>query len=123
MAVIDRIAWATVAVADQTVMKDFFVEVLGFSIKTDAEMWPGARWLEVVPPGAETGLVLSNASDFGREPDSQYPIGLVSGDLDAVVAAAKGRGLDATEPTAEGWGTFVRITDPEGRELLVRAAD
>lgn len=120
---IDRIAWATIAVADQDGMQDFFVNVLGFSIKTDAEMWPGARWLEVIPPGAETGLVLSRASDFGREPDKHYPIGLVSRDLAAVVAAARERGLTATEPASEGWGTSVRVTDPEGRELLVRAAD
>lgn len=119
---IDRIAWATVAVANQDVMKDFFVDVLGFSIKTDSEMWPGARWLEVVPPNAETSLVLSRASDFGKNPDAQYPIGLVSGDLPAVVAAARKRGLEATEPASEGWGTFARVTDPEGRELLVRAS-
>lgn len=120
---IDRIAWATVAVADQDVMKDFFVDVLGFSVKADSEMWPGARWLEVAPPNAETSLVLSKAGDFGKEPDSQYPIGLVSGDLLAVVAAARRRGLDATDPASEGWGTFVRVTDPEGRDLLVRASE
>ncbi|WP_068797019.1 GNAT family N-acetyltransferase [Pseudonocardia sp. HH130630-07] len=120
-AMIERIAWATVAVADQDVMREFFVDVLGFEVRADAEMWPGARWLEVVPPGAETGLVLSRASDFGREPDAQYPVGLVARDLAGVVAAARARGLAATEPATESWGTSARITDPEGRELLVRA--
>ncbi|MEQ3551152.1 VOC family protein [Pseudonocardia nematodicida] len=120
---IDRIAWATVAVADQDVMRGFFVDVLGFEVRTDTEMWPGARWLEVAPPGAETGLVLSGAADFGREPDTQYPIGLVARDLSTVVDAARTRGLTATDPESQGWGTFVRVTDPEGRDLLVRAAD
>ena len=101
-------------------MRGFFVDVLGFVVLTDTEMWPGARWLEVAPPGAQTGVVLSRAADFEREPDTQYPIGLHATDLAAVVAAARRHGVAVTDPTTEEWGSFVRVTDPEGRQLLVR---
>ncbi|MFP5023314.1 VOC family protein [Pseudonocardia phyllosphaerae] len=117
-----RIAWATVAVADQGVMLDFFTSVLGFTVRTDAEMWPGASWIEVVPPDADTGLVLSRAGDFGREPDTAYPVGLITDDLDGVVARVRERGLAATDPVDEDWGRYATLTDPEGRELLLRGA-
>lgn len=101
-------------------MRRFFVDVLGFSVVTDAEMWDGARWLEVAPAGAQTTLVLSKASDFDRDPDSQYPIGLHASDLQALADAAKAHGCETTEPVTESWGSYVRLTDPEGRQLLVR---
>lgn len=101
-------------------MREFFVDVLGFSVVADAEMWDGARWLEVAPAGAQTSLVLSKAADFDREPDTQYPIGLHASDLQAVADAAERFGAKTTEPITESWGSFVKLMDPEGRELLVR---
>ncbi|MGH3984787.1 MAG: VOC family protein, partial [Pseudonocardiaceae bacterium] len=44
---ITRIHWAMLAVTDQDTMVEFFVDKLGFEKRTDAEMWPGARWIEV----------------------------------------------------------------------------
>ena len=48
---IGRVAAAVVVVADQDVMLEFFVGKLGFTTVIDREMWPGARWVEVAPPG------------------------------------------------------------------------
>ena len=116
---ITRISGAILAVADQDVMIEFFVEKLGFALTTDAEMWPGARWVEVTPPGAQTGLVLSPAKQFDREPDRQYPMVFATDDLDGTVAALRSAGVQVTDPVAEGWGTSVNVTDPEGRQFLV----
>lgn len=116
---ISRIGVAVVAVADQDVMKAFFVDKLGFTLTTDAEMWPGARWVEVAPPGGGTGLVLSAAKDFDRDPDPQYPMTFSCADLAATAAELAAAGVEVTEPVSEPWGTFIRVTDPEGRELLV----
>lgn len=66
---ISKIGFVTLAVTDQDVMARFFVDKLGFTKTIDAEMWPGARSVQVTPPGAQTSLVLSRATDFGREPD------------------------------------------------------
>ncbi|WP_219412539.1 VOC family protein [Pseudonocardia nigra] len=116
---ISRIASAIVAVADQDVMRDFFVERLGFTLLTDAEMWPGARWVEVVPSGGGTGLVLSAAKDFGRDPDPQYPMTFGCADLVATAAELRAAGVEVTDPVTEPWGSYIRVTDPEGRALLV----
>ncbi|MEU7812550.1 VOC family protein [Pseudonocardia sp. NPDC049154] len=118
MSGIRRVAGAILAVADQDRMLEFFGR-LGFETVTDAEMWPGARWVEVRPPGAETSVVLSAAKDFGRDPDQGYPMTFATEDVAAFAAEVRAAGVEVTEPTTEGWGTFVNVTDPEGRQLLV----
>jgi lactoylglutathione lyase len=75
----------------------------------------GARWIEVAPKGERTGLVLSSAAAFGREPSIEYPVGFSSAGLPGTVGQLRAAGVTVTEP----WGTYVRITDPEGRQLLV----
>ncbi|WP_232663571.1 VOC family protein [Pseudonocardia sp. TRM90224] len=116
---IDRIATAVVVVADQDTMLAFFTGPLGFTLTTDAEMWPGARWVEVAPPGGGTSLVLSAAKDFDREPDQVYPMTFTSSDLAATAARLTADGVEVTDRITEPWGTYIRVTDPEGRQLVV----
>jgi predicted enzyme related to lactoylglutathione lyase len=117
--VIRSISVAVLGVADQDVMRDFFVDRLGFSVTTDAEMWPGARWLELAPPGGGTGLVLNAASDFEQPPDKGYPMTFATDDLAGTAAELRAAGVEVAGPTAESWGSYLRITDPEGRTLVV----
>jgi predicted enzyme related to lactoylglutathione lyase len=86
-------------------MIEFFVGRLGLALTTDAEMWPEARGVEVTPPGAQTGLVLSAAKDFGREPDQQCLMVFAADDLDATVADLRAKGVEVTDPVTEGRGT------------------
>ncbi|MGH4025315.1 MAG: VOC family protein [Pseudonocardiaceae bacterium] len=116
---ITRIHWAMLGVADQDTMIEFFVDKLGFEKRTDAEMWPGARWVEVVPKGERTGLVLSRAADFGREPSTEYPVGFSCPSLPEPVEKLRAAGVPVIDPVTEGWGSYIRVTDPEGREFLV----
>lgn len=48
----------SLAVADLDRARDFYVDVLGFEVRGDREPWPGARMIEVAPPGSAIGLVL-----------------------------------------------------------------
>ncbi len=114
-----RISAAILAVADQDIMIDFFVSVLGFEVGTDAEMWPGARWVDLTPPGGGTRVVLSAARDFDREPDRQYPMVFEVPDVAAEAARLRAGGMAVDGPTTEAWGTYVRLTDPEGRQLMI----
>jgi lactoylglutathione lyase len=121
--VITRVAAAILAVGDQDVMAAFLVDGLGFTKTTDAEMWPGARWVELTPPGGGTSVVLNAAKDFGREPDAGYPMTFACADLEATAAELRAAGLDVRGPVVEDWGSYVEVTDPEGRKLLVRAGE
>jgi lactoylglutathione lyase len=108
-----------VNVADQETMLDFFVNKLGFEKTTDAEMWPGARWLEVKAPGSETGLVLTRAADFEKEPDEGYPGTFSCDNLEATRAKYADAGITVGEISHEPWGSYCWVTDPEGRQFIL----
>lgn len=48
---IQRMSYAAIFVLDQDQAKDFYVNKLGFEVKTDASMPNGFRWLTVSPKG------------------------------------------------------------------------
>ena len=74
-----RIQSVSVPVADQDRALAFYIDVLGCELRTDIELWPGARWVEVVPPGSEVGIALLPA-------DGEIPVGLRLGTDDADAA-------------------------------------
>ena len=47
---ITNVSLTTVYCLDQTAAKAWYVEKLGFEPRTDAELWPGARWVTVGHP-------------------------------------------------------------------------
>lgn len=111
----------TMYVEDQDRMVAFFTEKLDFDKRTDAEMGPGRRWIEVVPRGARTGLALLKASDFEREPDKEYAVIYNCGDLEVAGERLKENGIEVTDIVTEFWGSYRLITDPEGRDLMISA--
>ncbi|MDQ2789188.1 MAG: VOC family protein [Actinomycetota bacterium] len=103
-------------VANQDAALKFYTEVLGCELRTDVEVWPGARLVEVVPPGSSVGLVL-------LPPDSGIPIAVRLGTADAQVAhdaiAASGVKLHNDEVLLiEGAPPMFAFTDPDGNELV-----
>jgi catechol 2,3-dioxygenase-like lactoylglutathione lyase family enzyme len=45
----------------------FYVGALGFELREDAPLGDGKRWVVVVPPGGETGLLLARADGPEQE--------------------------------------------------------
>lgn len=109
----------TLYVADQAAMTSFFTEQMGFAKRTDAEMGPGKRWIEVVPEGARTSLALLAARDFDRAPDTEYPLTFACPDLEAAGPLLEERGVAVGEIVSEFWGSYRWITDPEGRRFII----
>src|ERR1700679_3114642 len=66
MTMTTRVQSVSIPVADQDRALAFYTEVLGCELRTDIEVWPGARLVELVPPGSSVGLVV-------RAPDSEIP--------------------------------------------------
>ena len=48
---IQRLTYTQIYVVDQDAAKDFYVDKLGFEVRTDASMENGFRWLTVGPKG------------------------------------------------------------------------
>jgi len=115
---IARIAGAMLAVENQDVMVAFF-EKLGFAKTVDRSLWPGARWVEVALPGAETSIVLTPARAYHREPDRLYTLTLSCHDLLATAETLRAAGIEVDGPTHEPSGSYIQVVDPEGRVLFV----
>ncbi len=107
----------TVPVADQDAALAFYTEVLGCELRYDVEVWPGARMVEVVPPGSEVGLVL-------LPPDTPLPMALRLGTTDADEAYARvtdAAGVVVHNPEVlrwEGVPAMFHFTDPDGNGLV-----
>src|ERR1700723_497310 len=81
MTMTTRVQSVSIPVADQDRALAFYTEVLGCELRTDIEVWPGARLVEVVPPGSSVGLVL-------LRPDSEIPMAVRLGTTNAEGAPA-----------------------------------
>jgi catechol 2,3-dioxygenase-like lactoylglutathione lyase family enzyme len=82
MTMTTRVQSVSIPVADQDRALAFYTEVLGCELRTDIEVWPGARLVEVVPPGSSVGLVL-------LPPDSEIPMAVRLGTTSAETAYAR----------------------------------
>jgi len=122
---ITDIRFATLYVADQQASCDFYRDKLGFEVRTDAQMAPGKRWLELGLPGRTTRLVVSKASDFGAPIDTKVgpPFTLGCDDVVRTHAELVERGAEPSDPITEPWGAYVTVTDPDGYTILISQSD
>jgi uncharacterized glyoxalase superfamily protein PhnB len=107
-------------VTNQQVSLEFYTNMLGFEIRTNMEHFesddPNVRWIELVPPGASTAIVLSTWEDS----DSRGTIVLVTTDIEADYAELKAKGLNMPPLEHQPWGISTMITDPDGNKLLLQ---
>jgi catechol 2,3-dioxygenase-like lactoylglutathione lyase family enzyme len=118
---ITKINTVTLYVSDQLKARDFYVEQLGFQIRSDEDMGPMGRWLEVAPDGAGTAFMLANASAFGKQHriGASADIVLHTDDVTSLHQRLTAAGVPVTEPDSQAWGTFIKVTDPDGLEFVV----
>jgi len=117
---ISQIKFASIPVKDQERALAFYRDKLGFEVTTDAPMGEGQRWIEMRPPGAQTGITLFTP------PEHEDRIGTFSGvsfkcpDVDATYAELKARGVEFRgEPEQQPWGKFAMLIDSEGNTFVV----
>jgi len=116
MTMTTRVQSVSIPVADQDRALAFYTEVLGCELRTDIEVWPGARLVEVVPPGSSVGLVL-------LPPDSEIPMAVRLGTTNAETAYARLRQAGARLHNDEvvhldGSPPMFFFADPDGNGLV-----
>ena len=107
-----------IPVTDQQVSLDFYTKQLGFVERLNMEHMEmeRIRWIELVPPGAATAIVLSTWEDADR----RGTIILVTTDIEADYAELQAKGLNLPPLERHPWGISVMITDPDGNQLLLQ---
>jgi len=116
---ITHVGAAVMYVADQDASLEFYVDKLGFTKKVDEEIFPGARWLELVPPKGQTSVVLSSAAAFDKQPGEGAYLTFACDDIQTTVKELRERGVTVTDPVEEPWGTYVKATDPDGHQVQI----
>src|SRR5919202_117634 len=116
MAMTTRVLSVSVPVTDQDAALTFYTEVLGCELRTDVEVWPGVRMVEVVPPGSSVSLVL-------LPPDSQILVAVRLGTSDAQEAHDRVREAGVAVHNdelvrLEGVPAMFSFTDPDGNGLV-----
>lgn len=85
-----------VNVADQDSAIAFYVDMLGFELRFDADLGGGFRWIEVAPPGADTLIALTAATPE-LPAGSDTGIRLMTLDAELLHAAMTADGVDVDE--------------------------
>jgi lactoylglutathione lyase len=124
---ITQAANVVVPVADIERALTFYTQTLGFEIRSDFTYDTGERWVEVVPPGAQTALNLAQSEHAGIE----TRVILVTRDLDADRAELERQGVETSPDLTPGevrtWGgaplagrpPMFFFKDPDGNEFLL----
>jgi catechol 2,3-dioxygenase-like lactoylglutathione lyase family enzyme len=124
---ITQSANVVVPVSDTERALAFYTQKLGFEVRLDFTYETGERWLEVVPPGAETALVLAKSDSPGIE----TRVILITNDLDADRAELEAAGVNCSANLTPGevlyWGgaplagnpPMLFFDDPDGNSVLL----
>jgi len=123
---INYVGTVCIFVSDQQRAKKFYTETLGFDLKTEQPLYPGAAnlWISVVPKGAKTEVILylpdENWQHYKQVVGQSQAVTLDVSDMDAVAADLKKKGVQFTqEPDKQPWGTYATIVDSEGNKILL----
>ncbi|MDR8413100.1 VOC family protein [Nonomuraea sp. 3-1Str] len=108
----------TIPVTDQDAAKAFYVDKLGFEVRSETPMPMGdnLRWIEVAPRGGQTTLVLCNwMPDLPKLQNAM----LETKDTDEAVAALRDAGVTVDDPNQTPWGKQAAVTDPDGNRFIL----
>jgi predicted enzyme related to lactoylglutathione lyase len=126
---ITAVSQVIVEVGDQDRAKEFWTEVIGFEVTTDAPYGEGRRWIEVAPPDGSPLLVLSPrpADQVRRDvPDDlpHSPVFFTCDDIEATHAELGQRGVEfTTPPTKMDFGWWAVFEDNEGTRYALGQRD
>lgn len=114
------IKFVGIPVSDQDVALRFYTEALGFKVITDQPFTPTQRWIELMIPGAETGLALFTPQGQEDRIGEFQSISFWCDDVFATTAALKQKGVGfEKEPKEESWGTSAILRDPDGNRFVL----
>ena len=116
----------SVFVKDQDRAKEFYTQKLGFELRADAPLYPGAavRWIAVAPKDAVTEVILylpdENWAHYEPTVGKPQSLSFTVLNMEAVHAKLRANGVKFTqEPEEQSWGTYAMIEDSEGNQLML----
>ena len=115
-----ELAVISIPVTDQQRAKQFYSDVLGFSVVRDAPFNSEARWIQMSPNGgSKPSITLVNW--FPTMPaGSLKGLVLQSKDLDADWQTLTNKGCSPAEIKQAPWGRYTTFSDPDGNGWVLQ---
>ena len=111
-------------VNDQDKAKNFWVNKVGFELRSDMPMGPSARWVAVAPAGSYTEMILykldENWEHYRNVVGKSQAITIDVNDMKQVHDTLKANGVKfVLEPESQIWGIQAIIQDDEGNQVIL----
>jgi catechol 2,3-dioxygenase-like lactoylglutathione lyase family enzyme len=106
-----RLSVASVPVSDQARQRDFYVEVMGFSLLRESPIEQGRHWVQLALPRNDTSIALVTWFET-------MPAGSLRGtviktdDIETYHAELIGKGASPSEISTAPWGRYFTVADP-----------
>jgi len=119
-----RINFVQIPVKDQQRALEFYRDVMGMGVDTDAAYGPDFRWIFMAIPGARTKLQFARPTEvsFGKDVPA---LTLICDDVDAETARIAALGVKITDgPATAPWESVVRYAmfrDSEDNLILLQS--
>jgi catechol 2,3-dioxygenase-like lactoylglutathione lyase family enzyme len=114
------VKFVAISVHDQDLALKFYTETLGCKVVTDQPFTPTQRWIELLIPGAETGLVLFTPEGHENRIGQFQSMAFWCDDVFATAKILKAKGVTfVKEPKTESWGSSAVFQDPDGNSFAL----
>lgn len=112
--------FVSIPVRNQDASLKFYTEKLGFKVVTDQFFTEEQRWIELLIPGAETGLALFTPKGHENRIGDFQPMSFWCDDVDMTAKTLKSKGVEfEVEPKTETWGTTAIFKDVDGNKFVL----
>ena len=92
---------------------------LGFKVVTDQPFTEEQRWIELLIPGAESGISLFTPKGHENRIGQFQPISFRCDDVFPTARVLKAKGVAfGQEPRNEDWGSMATFKDPDDNEFV-----
>jgi len=112
--------FVSIPVRNQDDSLKFFTEKLGFKVSTDQPFSDKQRWIELLIPGADTGIVLFTPDGHENRIGDFQPLSFWCDDVFETAKIMKAKGVQfEKDPKAEHWGTSAIFKDVDGNKFVL----
>ena len=114
------IKFVGVPVGDQDAALKFYTEKLGFKVTTDQPMTETQRWIELMIPGADSGLALFTPEGHEKRIGEFQSVSFWCDDVFATARVLKSKGVQfEMEPKKEEWGATSIFMDADKNRFVL----
>lgn len=117
---IQRAASIGVYVSDQNRALEFYIAKLGFKLRSDEQVGPNTRRVEVAPDGAQTTLSLSEPAARDHRVGVFTNVVFECEDVHEAYEQLCRSGVDfGVEPMKQSWGWWAQFKDLDGNQFVL----